>query len=125
MGDALENTFVKGLLSTALPERSHFWIGGTDATTEGVWEWVDATPFLFSDWWGGEPNDITGEDVLAFDLRGGGWAWNDASDATAASFTRGYIAEGPAVDVPEPASLSLFGMGVLILGLARHRRFRA
>src|SRR6476661_4455824 len=45
IGDAGENTFVKGLLNTSAPDRSHFWIGATDEVTEGNWLWVDGTPF--------------------------------------------------------------------------------
>jgi hypothetical protein len=132
IGSVAENNFVEGLLTALfpLPERSHFWIGGTDSATEGVWAWVDGTPFSPLDWWPTEPNDSTflsplGEDYLAYDLRTGLWAWNDGADtvSTFFGFSRGYVAERVASDsVPEPATLTLVGLGALGATLSRRRR---
>merc|ERR1719369_2479292 len=35
----------------------NIWLGGTDISQEGTWDWTDGTPFDYSDWYPGEPND--------------------------------------------------------------------
>lgn len=132
IGSAEENTFVKSLLNSGLRDRSHFWIGATDAAAEGTWVWVDATPWTFTDWWAGAPDDpTTREDYLAYDLRNGSWAWNDAPNDLAGEgyvdFAQGYVAELSTVAPPTPApasspvpTLSIWSMiilaGLLALG---------
>jgi len=125
IGTAAENTFVESQLNPALGDRSHFWIGATDQVIEGLFQWVDGTPFAFTDWHGSEPNNLGNEDFLAYDLRFGTWAWNDASqtDAFALNLIRGFVAERevPLVDGPEPATLFLVGIGAVAAGLRRRR----
>jgi len=93
IGSGEENDFVTSLLNTTLPlgDRAHFWLGATDAAVEGTWEWIDGTPFTYTNWWSGEPNNFPDEDFLAFDLRGGSWAWNDV--ASHEDKLIGYVAE--------------------------------
>lgn len=123
IGSAEENTFVKSLLNSGLSERSHFWIGATDEASEGTWVWVDGTTWSFTDWWAGAPDDPGGEDRLAYDLRNGSWAWNDAPDDMSQQYpdyAKGYVAELSSVAPPSvaPASspvptLSVWGMIIL------------
>lgn len=122
IGSAEEHAFVTALLSTALPQRSHFWLGASDDEFEGDWAWVDTTPFVFTVWGAGEPNNASGmEHYLAYDLRGDVWAFNDAPDLLGQQygFARGFIAERAPLTAPEPGVISL-----LVLGFAALRRAR-
>jgi flagellin-like hook-associated protein FlgL len=43
---------------------STVWLGATDESSEGTWEWVDGTPFTFSNWEAGQPDNISGVNPL-------------------------------------------------------------
>ncbi|MEX0641701.1 MAG: lamin tail domain-containing protein, partial [Pirellulales bacterium] len=75
--------------NAAVLARGSGWIGAHDQTTEGNWEWVDAPATAFcvgngscspqngayTNWNGGEPNDVNGEDYAQ--LIAGSGLWND------------------------------------------------
>lgn len=123
IGSAEENAFVTSLLDATLVDRAHFWLNATDVTNEGVWVWLDGTTFSYTNWWAGEPsggNISPSEDFLAYDLRGGSWAWNDV--ASYDNYLRGYIAERSVAAVPEPSSILLLVAGIAALSALTRAR---
>ena len=126
---ASENAFVVSLIAAGLPGRSHFWLGGTDATVEGTWTWVTGEAFSYANWGAGEPNNSGNEDYMALDLNGATYIWNDAPDALGQiyGFARGYVIErtGRSTNVPEPGTLSLLGLALLAIGVARRKGAKA
>lgn len=109
-----EDAFVSSLLPASPASRSHYWLGASDAATEGSWQWVTGEAWSYTHWWGGEPNNVGAEDYLAYDYRGS-WAWNDAQNdlQSAYAFVRGYVIErASSAVVPLPATLALLGIGI-------------
>lgn len=126
---AQEDTFVISLLPTNPADRSHFWIGASDAASEGSFVWVSGEPFSYTNWQSGEPNNSGNEDFLAYDYRGvrQSWAWNDAPDnlGQVYGFARGYVIERAAQGaVPVSGTLPLMGLGLVLAGAAARRRAR-
>uniref|UniRef100_A0A3Q2ZYF5 Type-2 ice-structuring protein-like n=1 Tax=Kryptolebias marmoratus TaxID=37003 RepID=A0A3Q2ZYF5_KRYMA len=52
------------------------WLGGSDAQEEGTWLWSDGTPFHYSQWCHGEPNNMAGQHCLQMNY-GGSKCWDD------------------------------------------------
>lgn len=124
---AAENLF---LTSTFTSNGLHYcWTGGLQlpSSTEpaGGWAWANGEAFVFQNWWPGEPTNTGGaEDRLIFDhgVIANGKGWNDLNGVYS---SLGYVVEydgtsGPVV--PEPASLSIFGLGVVGFAFARRRK---
>lgn len=101
------------------------WIGLTDVANEGVFQWITAETFAYSEWAGPEPNDLGNEDYVFVWRRDFGsgpqWSWNDASNA--AGPATAYFVEfaGPFQPVPEPNSIVLIIVGSTIAGACRNR----
>jgi hypothetical protein len=57
---------VRPFATTRFPAGSPFWVGGTDAATEGTWTWADETPWSYSRWSNGrqQPSGGTGANCL-------------------------------------------------------------
>ncbi|XP_067381603.1 ladderlectin-like [Channa argus] len=53
------------------------WFGGSDGEEEGVWFWSDGTPFTFSYWCRGEPNNKKSQQCLQVNF-GDGKCWDDS-----------------------------------------------
>ena len=73
LGDVAEQAYVRTMVTDAS------WIGGADGVTEGVYSWVDGTPWTYELWAANEPNDTTVEDCVFMRIAG---TWDD-HDCTA------------------------------------------
>lgn len=125
---AEEHNFILSALLGPLGDvqhRSHYWTGGSDAAAEGSWTWATGESFSYASWWLLEPNNAGGiEHNLAYDYYSGwGWNWNDVPDDISQVYPgllRGYIQER-SVNVPEPGTLGLLGLGLLAAAGVRRR----
>uniref|UniRef100_A0A3B4H0T1 Ladderlectin-like n=1 Tax=Pundamilia nyererei TaxID=303518 RepID=A0A3B4H0T1_9CICH len=52
------------------------WVGGTDASGEGIWLWSDGSRFNYQNWCGGEPNNYLKQDCLQINYSGSK-CWDD------------------------------------------------
>jgi hypothetical protein len=121
---AAEDAFVQTLSGGNL-----FWTAGSDADVEGVWRWVagpengqiffgpGAPGGAYSNWNGGEPNNVGNEDYLHVNQGAGNW--NDAPNG----FLNGYVVEYSVTNaVPEPAAWAMMIAGFGLAGGAMRRR---
>ncbi|XP_014831465.1 PREDICTED: type-2 ice-structuring protein-like isoform X1 [Poecilia mexicana] len=65
---------IKKLIVTASHEYKATWIGGSDAQEENEWFWSDGTPFHYTIWCPGEPNNSRKQHCL---YTGGRNCWDD------------------------------------------------
>jgi hypothetical protein len=81
-----QNEFIRANIAIAL---GHLWIGGTDRDNEGHFSWTDGSPFNYSAWAPGEPNNAgitANEDYIEMGNPFNG-EWNDLSTRDAVSFS--------------------------------------
>ena len=91
----------------------HVWIGGTDASNEGSWEWVTGENWGFENWNSGDPNQVVGNGECFLTLLGGNTGqpvgkWNDSYYGGGYS----YILEIPSVAL-DPNNPDTDGDGLL------------
>ncbi|XP_008401454.2 galactose-specific lectin nattectin-like [Poecilia reticulata] len=69
---------IQRLIMTASHEYKETWIGGTDAQEENHWFWIDGTPFLYTNWCPGEPNNHRRQKQDCLHMNHGGQkCWDD------------------------------------------------
>lgn len=113
-----ENDFVWNLVKNL--NFSSYWLGGYQTTPgsalETDWNWVTGETWDYSNWAANEPNNDYGvQDYLHYWPANG--LWDDMENGR---YMVGYIAESN--PVPEPATMLLFGAGLIGLVGARLRR---
>lgn len=117
---ATENSYLDSISGS-----STIWLGGSDANSEGVWEWTDGpdagtfwigasggslqSPYTYENWNGGEPNDYSsGEDYIEMQNGGG---WNDNGGPSQSGLTRDYVIEWEASQVLTTGNVSTLAGG--------------
>jgi|UPI00048A356E hypothetical protein len=90
INDAAEELSVYNSLPFRGNDGIHYWIGLFQDLTSpnysepsGGWKWVDNTPFQYSNWGAGEPNNSfsSGENFAQIEWDDDGIKWNDAGNA--------------------------------------------
>ncbi len=79
ISNAEENNFVYDLAKHEGVDRA-FWIGLTDADSEGRWRWVTSEPLTFTAWGDGEPNNENKREHYVNIGWVGAYRWNDADN---------------------------------------------
>jgi hypothetical protein len=92
VADASEQAFLESAFAAALATEA-FYLGLSDGAVEGTFTWSDGTPFVYSNWFAGEPNNFFGiEDAVAMNAAGGAFKWNDIPDGTSLrGIVEGYV----------------------------------
>lgn len=121
VNDALENAFlVSAFGGFAGNATDRYWIGLNDVDTEGAFVWSNGDAATYTNWAGGEPNNLGNEDYVVINWSANG-NWNDCPN-TGCSGHFGII---EVVGVPEPAPVAMAGLALLaIAGLRRRRNQR-
>ncbi|CAJ1084350.1 C-type mannose receptor 2-like [Xyrichtys novacula] len=57
-----EYDFIRNTLQRVAGRQVNIWLGGNDASKEGVWLWSDGSYFDFNGWNKGEPNNFQGHE---------------------------------------------------------------
>ena len=66
-------------------ENDLVWIGASDMKREKSWTWSDGTPFKYSNWDNGEPNNSGGNQDCGGPWHGG-WKWDDQNCSSKKKF---------------------------------------
>jgi VCBS repeat-containing protein len=74
VNDQTENDWIRARMKDAGYEWNSVWIGYTDESSEGIFEWSNGSDSTYENWQNGEPNNSGGEDYTELMSNG---RWND------------------------------------------------
>ena len=80
--------------------QSGYWVGLSDAATEGTFVWSDGTPLTYTNWYQGSPanaNNTASNDYVYFLTTGGAWYVTSNTDAHASVNEKPAEAGAPAL----------------------------
>uniref|UniRef100_A0A914Q700 C-type lectin domain-containing protein n=1 Tax=Panagrolaimus davidi TaxID=227884 RepID=A0A914Q700_9BILA len=77
--NSFENVFINQEAETIFTESAvdDYWIGANDLFSPPTWTWLNESPFDFSDWEKGEPQNISMSNCGAVILQNGRWKSDD------------------------------------------------
>ena len=93
----------------ALLDVNGLWIGATDAAVEGSWKWLNGDAVSWSNWAGGQPDNLNDSDfaAIAGELGGDAGKWYDYRSATTRD---GYLFESGFTTDPKKADVDRDGL---------------
>ena len=105
IGSAAENEFVRQSFGTfgGVTTGRRIWIGFTDRSSEGSFQWSSGEPVAYTNWNPGEPNNSGGTEDYA-EMLGLQGTWNDISD-NGGGFAHVAVVELGPTAPPCPADL--------------------
>lgn len=125
---AQEESFIANLVRTDNNYHYSIWLAGSDQDQEGTWKWMAGPEtgqlLTYTNWAGGEPNNLWNEDYL--EGLWNVWNWNGTqwNDTRSDRFNNNkYVVEfNPAPGIPEPESWAMLIAGFGFVGAAMRRR---
>lgn len=103
------------------------WLGGSDATIEGTWEWTTGETFAYTNWANNANNNNNNADKK--DYLAGWWRgdrWRDCKrNCNVYKYVVEYDASASISPVPVPASLPMIAAGLGLMAFVARRRKKA
>ena len=90
VGDQLEMDFIHENFSVFGGTGRRLWLGLDDIAVEGVFEWTNGEPVVYTNWNAGEPNNSNNED-MGHTLEADPFLWNDINEGTNNVSTYGVV----------------------------------
>lgn len=91
-----ENIFIANTVLAGATHGKYYFIGGSDANTEGVWQWITDEAWDYNNWYSGQPSNRDNEDYLLIEVDNTGSSihghWFDSSSLSSSTVV-GFVCE--------------------------------